>query len=121
MIPNNLPAELAEKLNDPPVDERLVEQKREEALTRLVDEIMAIREYPAKAHSSQQINLLDILADCDQWDLAVMVLTNIDSLDMRDGIEKLVKDYLRDTHWHDMMVDDIELDRKYNQGENDER
>ena len=113
MIPSNLPTDVAEKLNYTG-DDKLVEQKREEALTRLVDEIMAIREYPAKGHSSQQINLLDILADCDQWDLAVMVLTNIDSLDMRDGIEKLVKDYLRDTHWHDMMLRDIELDSKYN-------
>ena len=110
---NNLPAEAAELLNDPPIDELLVDQKREEALTRLVDEIMAIREYPAKAHSSQQINLLDILADCDQYDLSVMVVTYCD-LNMRDGIEKLVKDYLRDTHWHDMMCRDIELDRRYN-------
>ena len=111
---NNLPAEVAELMNDPPVDERLVDQKREEALTRLVDEIMAGREYPAKVHSGQQINLTDILCECDSAELADMVVNSLGGIGIYDQAEELVKDYLRDTHWHDMMVDDIELDRKYN-------
>jgi hypothetical protein len=82
----------------------------EAALDDLVDRMMAGEEYPrnARRRLRPQINLLDILTEVDQAELAEAVCR-----DLREGptlsldIEKLVRAHLEGSKWVDMRADEM--------------
>jgi len=103
-IPSAIPAEIADQMHDFK-DEP--ESAADKALERLVDVIMDDQEYPRRA-SGLQTNLLDILADSDASEVAGAVCAALSGhRDLQDGIRPIVTAALRDTRWHEMMVDEI--------------
>ena len=87
----------------------------EPALTDLVELLMSCQGYPrarpGRAFPPRQINLCDILCECDQAELAEAVLAHVaDPLchpSLESRLEKIVSNYLRDTEWHTRRIEEL--------------
>jgi hypothetical protein len=83
-----------------------IEPFLERALDDLVWRLMDGQEYPRRcANKFRQINRLDILCEQDTYALATILLEAVDVgnagwLDAETKVERIVREYLRDTHWH---------------------
>ena len=91
------------------------EALRERALTDLVARMFDGEEYPENVHRGQQINQLDILIECDQAELAEAVsqfLVGRDDDCFRDQIEKIVRNYLSDSTWHEVRMAEMDAEDK---------
>jgi hypothetical protein len=113
VINSAIPAHIAERAHDGGgcADEAHEEKLRERALEELVDTVMDGNEFPRRA-TRQQINLLDILNDCDQSLLASSVTKQLCSdrvfiADLQTDVKKIVSDWLLDTEWHELMIEKL--------------
>lgn len=83
---------------------------REAALDDLVDRLLDGEEYPRRA-TSQQINMLDILAEQDGYELAEMVNMFMHGDDLADKARGCVMDivhrYLDGSKWLEMRRDEM--------------
>ena len=108
-MPGAMPAELAEKLSDIGDEDETLRQR---ALDDLVDRIMDFEEYPRRA-MGQQINLLDILIDCDHNWLAQAVWRELkDGPTLSLDIPKLVRAYLEDSEWLALRIAEMQQEDK---------
>ena len=107
-MPSAMPAELAEKLSDPPYDAEAEDKLCERALEDLVDRLMNGEQYPRQCAAGRmgQINRLDILANTEQLTLAQILEQALrDSLsNWEKEVKTIVRHYLRDSPWHGMRV-----------------
>jgi hypothetical protein len=84
----------------------------DKALTIIVDSIMDGNKWPMKADGRRWINLIDILSDQESQTLAyLLALWNKDNLlygiDVRNAMERIVKDRIQDSHWHVDLANDL--------------
>ena len=93
------------------------QQLRERALDELVELLMDGRCYPKHGRSYSRIDLDTILQEADTSEISSIVRDCLFasssaecSVDLREGIEALVKRSMRDTSWHDRMADQVEED-----------
>ena len=94
---------------DEAADESLRGQFYEKALEDLVERMMNDEEYPRRvANGRDQINRLDILHECDHAVLADAVNTQLQEGAFSDAletaVERLVRDYLRDSSFHERRI-----------------
>ena len=86
--------------------EELAEQFYEKALEDLVWRVMDGQTYPKSAHWSEQTYLMVILKDADAIDVAGAICAELHGhgYTLRQNIEAIVKDYLRDSRWHEIRI-----------------
>lgn len=120
-ISSAIPADKAELMADKPVDEKYEEQLSQRALDDLVWRMMDGQEYPRNAmHYWMQINRLDILCDCDRPTLAEAVIAHlVDERDsagssdtLKNAVERIVRDSLRDSLWHERRIAEMREEDK---------
>ena len=89
--------------------EELAEQFYEKALEDLVERLMNSDAYPHRAANGyDQITRLDILHECDHAVLAEAaeraLFEGIFSSALQEVVERIVRDYLRDSRWHERRI-----------------
>ena len=108
-VSGNLPVEYAERVSDIGDEDETLRQR---ALDDLVDRIMDFEEYPRRA-TGQQINLLDILIDCDQEKLGQAVWRELkERLTLGQDVRKLVRARLEDSEWLALRIAEMQQEDK---------
>jgi hypothetical protein len=99
---------LAEDKDDADENGRL----RDAALDDLVERLSRGEEYPRNVHSDQQLNRRDILNDSDHDELVDAVIASLakDQEQFEDRIALIVRNYLRDTQWHQQRIDEMRVE-----------
>jgi hypothetical protein len=97
-------------------------EERDKALDELIDLLLKGEEYPRKTKYTQpQINLNDLLVEWlfeDSEEVAELIVKELSTNGMgqvlRDGLRKMLEEHLAGSEWHNMMVEENELDAAYN-------
>ena len=102
---------IAEVLGNDKIEEAL----RARALESLVDLIMDGKSYPKYSGRSSRIDLDTILQEADTSEVSSLIRECLFasspaecSVDLREGVEKLVKRAVNETSWHQRMIDQID-------------
>ena len=93
--------------DDPEAGTHDVQQYRERALDDLVERMLDHESYPREV-SRRHIDLIDILSECDQGELAAAVCRGLlfpNTLD--EEIAPIVRNYLRDTEWQERRAEEL--------------
>ena len=95
-------------------NDKLEEQLRARALEELVDLIMDGESYPKYATRFTRIDLDTILQEADTAEVSSLIRDCLFassaaecSVDLREGVEVLVKRAVQDTSWHERMIEQI--------------
>lgn len=96
--------------------DRAEQELSKRALDDLVDLVMRGEEYPKGVHRGQQINRLDILGECDQFELAQAVewaiKDQVYTAALTERITAIVRAYLYESVWHTTMIEQLKFEER---------
>ena len=77
------------------------------ALEDLTDRMFRGEEYPRRLQGYQQVNLIDILHDVDQSDLARAIVSARAGEPLDDCLRPLVSGWFFETHFHTKRIEEL--------------
>jgi hypothetical protein len=96
-------------------------EERDKALYNLVDIMMGGGAYPKRKFGQigqPQVCLEDLIQEFDNLEVGALIAEEITKGGMgeilRAGLRKMAEEYLVSSQWHDMMIEETELDAAYN-------
>ena len=106
-MPDGNSAAESKRNADEAAGESLREQYSEKALEDLVWRVMDGQTYPCSGRRYEQVNMIGILSDADAADVAGVICLALiyeSTTSLRNDIEAIVKDYLRDSSFHEKRI-----------------